>query len=26
MYQAVIAKYSGTQIGNEALQKLRKIQ
>jgi TolA-binding protein len=26
MYQAVIAKYGGTEIGNEALQKLRKIQ
>lgn len=26
MYRAVIAKYSGTPIGNEALQKLRKIQ
>ncbi len=26
MYRAVVAKYSGTQIGDEALQKLRKIQ
>ncbi len=26
MYRAVIAKYSGTPIGDEALQKLRKIQ
>jgi TolA-binding protein len=26
MYRAVIAKYSGTQIGDEALQKLRKIK
>ena len=26
MYRAVIAKYSGTPIGDEALQKLRKVQ
>ena len=26
MYRTVVAKYSGTSIGNEALQKLRKVQ
>jgi hypothetical protein len=26
MYRAVLAKYSGTPIGNEAQEKLRKVQ